>query len=152
MKKGSSYNRLLKKAKIQASPELFKLKKKKTLQSKADKMSDKMTSPEKIFSQLLTELNVVYDLQKVIDNKIYDFYIPSKNMLIEIHGDYWHANPIVYENKILNKTQLRNVKNDKFKTTLAIGRGYLFEISWEYDLNKNYEEEKERFKKILRDE
>jgi len=70
--------------------------------------------------------------------------------LVEINGDYWHANPIIYENKELNKTQLRNVKNDKFKTVLAKGSGYSFYVLWEYDLNNNYEEQKERFKKILK--
>ena len=135
----------LAKAKRQANPAAAKMAKKKRLESFADSMSDKMTAPEKVFSDVMEELEVECECQKVIGNKIFDFYIPSKNMIVEIHGDYWHANPLIYENKELNKTQIRNVKNDKFKTTLAKGSGYSFYVLWEYDLNNNYEEKKEEF-------
>jgi very-short-patch-repair endonuclease len=150
MAKKSNYAKLLAKAKRKANPAAAKMKKKKKLQAKAKKMSNKMTEPERVFSQMMKELGVEIESQKVINNKIYDFYIPSKNMMVEVDGDYWHANPLIYEGKELNKTQIRNVKNDKFKDILAKGNGFLLERVWEYDLKNNYEKQKKRFKKLLK--
>jgi very-short-patch-repair endonuclease len=139
------------KAKREASPEAARLKKKKTLESQAKKMSDKMTAPEKIFAEMMKELGVEFETQKILGKKIYDFYIPSKNMMVEVDGDYYHANPLIYESKDLNKMQIRNVRNDKFKDVLAKGNGYIIERVWEYDLNNDYKEQKKRFKKLLKD-
>jgi len=154
MAKQPSYRSLVKKAtakaRFLANPEAAKSKNKKILQSKANKMSNSMTSPEEVFANILKEIGVKYETQKVIGAKIFDFFIPHKNMIVEVDGDYWHANPLVYENKELNKTQTRNVKNDKFKEVLARGYGYVLERVWEYDLNNNYKKEKDRFKKLLK--
>jgi very-short-patch-repair endonuclease len=38
--------------------------------------------------------------------RLYDFYLPEKNILIECDGDYWHSLP-------------ENVENDLFKDELA---------------------------------
>lgn len=150
MAKKPSYRKLLKKAIARANPAAAKMKKEKRLEASAKKMSNKMTSPEKIFAGMMKELGIEFESQKVIDNKIYDFYIPSKNMIIEIDGDYFHANPLIYESEDLNKMQIRNVKNDKYKDILAKGRGFKLERAWEYDLNNNYEEQKTRFKNLLK--
>jgi len=145
MAKKPSYRKLLARAKRKANPAAAKINKTKKLKAQAKKMSNKMTAPEKLFSDMMKELGIECECQKVLGNKIFDFYIPSKNLIVEIHGDYWHANPLIYEGKELNKIQVRNVKNDKFKTTLAKGNGYCFYVLWEYDLNNNYEEQKKKF-------
>jgi very-short-patch-repair endonuclease len=150
MAKKSKYEKLLAKAKRKANPAAAKMAKKKKLESQAKKMSNKMTAPERVFFEMMKELGIEVQCQKVINNKIYDFYIPSKNMMVEVDGDYWHSNPLIYEGKELNKVQLRNVKNDKKKDILAIGSGFKLERVWEYDLNNNYQEQKERFKKLLK--
>ena len=100
---------------------------------------------------MMKELKVECISQKVIGKKIYDFYIPSKNMLIEVDGDYFHGNPLIYEQADLNKMQVRNMRNDKFKDVLAKGNGYTIERVWEYDLNNDYTGQKKRFKKLLKD-
>jgi len=150
MAKKPSYRRLLAKAKRAANPAAAKINKTKKLKAQAKKMSNKMTEPERVFSEMMNEIEVEFETQKVISNKIYDFYIPSKNMIVEVDGDYWHANPLIYEGKELNKIQTRNVKNDKFKDVLAVGNGFELERVWEYDLKNNYEEQKKRFKKLLK--
>ncbi|MEK6829912.1 MAG: DUF559 domain-containing protein, partial [Nanoarchaeota archaeon] len=103
-------------------------------------------------AKMMKELKVEYQSQMVVDKKIFDFYIPSKNMIIEIDGDYFHGNPLIYESEDLNRMQIRNQRNDKFKEIMAKGRGYELERVWEYDLKNNYKEQKERFKKLLKDE
>lgn len=156
MAKKSSYSKLVKKAvaraKFVANPQAAKAKKKKKLEKSAAKMSNKMTEPERVFANMLSELGIEFETQKIIDNKIFDFYIPSKNIIVEVHGDYWHSNPLIYEEKDLNKIQIRNQRNDAFKDILVRGRGFGIEVVWEYDLKNNYTEQKERFKKILIDE
>jgi very-short-patch-repair endonuclease len=156
MAKKSSYSSLLKKAvakaKFVASPPAAKAKKKKRLEKSAKKMSNKMTEPERIFAEMMNELEVLFEAQKIIENKIFDFYIPSKNVIVEVHGDYWHSNPLIYEGKELNKIQIKNQRNDIFKDILAKGRGFEIEVVWEYDLKNNYKEQKDRFKKLLKNE
>lgn len=156
MAKKNTYSSLLKKAvsktKFIANPVAAKVKKKKRLEKSAKKMSNKMTEPERIFAEMMNEIEVSFEAQKIIENKIFDFYIPSKNMIVEVHGDYWHSNPLIYEGKELNKIQIKNQRNDIFKDILAKGRGFEVEIVWEYDLKNNYKEQKDRFKKILKNE
>ncbi len=156
MAKKSSYSSLLKKAvakaKFVASPPAAKAKKKKRLEKSAKKMSNKMTEPERIFAEMMNELDILFESQKIVENKIFDFYIPSKNMIVEVHGDYWHSNPLIYEGKELNKIQIKNQRNDIFKDILAKGRGFEVEVVWEYDLKNNYNEQKDRFKKLLKNE
>lgn len=122
-----------------------------TLKKNASSMSKKMTWPEKEFLKLAKEIGVVAEKQKIVGNKIFDFFIPSVNTLVEIHGDYWHANPELYEGKELNRIQERNLRNDQFKTTLASGRGYQIEIVWEYDLKNNYNELKKRLHRLWKE-
>jgi very-short-patch-repair endonuclease len=154
-KKTPSYSQLLKRAmaraKREASPEAVKASKSKKREKLAKKMAGKMTSPERLFSKMMKELEIKCISQKVIGKKIFDFYIPSKNMLIEVDGDYFHGNPLIYEQKDLNKMQIRNIRNDKFKDVLAKGNGYTIERVWEYDLNNDYAGQKKRFKKLLKD-
>jgi very-short-patch-repair endonuclease len=155
-RKQPTYAQMVKKAlaraKREANPEAAKLNKKKKLEAQAKKMSNKMTAPERLFAEMMKELDVKFETQKVLGKKIFDFYIPSKNMMVEVDGDYYHANPLIYESKDLNKMQIRNVRNDKFKDVLAKGNGYTIERVWEYDLNNDYKEQKKRFKKLLKDE
>ncbi len=49
----------------------------------------------------------------------FDFYIPSCNTLIEIDGDYYHANPSMYTE--LDETQKNTCKNDETKNVMASG-------------------------------
>jgi very-short-patch-repair endonuclease len=120
------------------------------LQSNAKKMSTKMTWPEKEFKKLLKELKVTFEIQKVVGNKIFDFYIPHLNLLVEIDGDYYHGNPEKFDVEDLNKMQAKNIRNDKFKDGLALGLGYSIERVWENDLKVNYKIVKSRFKKLLK--
>ena len=140
-----------------ASKELSKAKKKarnpfgssQNLKKNASAMKKEMTKPEREMNQILTELNVEFEPQKVVGFKIYDFYVPQSNLLIEVDGDYFHANPEIYTEGDLNKMQQRNVKNDEFKDILANGRGYNLIRVWESDLANKYEEVKLNIKKQL---
>lgn len=53
--------------------------------------------------------------------KYYDFYIPVMNMVIEIHGSYWHPREIDIN---LTDIQRGNLRNDVFKKRLSKDRYY----------------------------
>lgn len=120
------------------------------LQKNATKMSTKMTWPEREFKKLLGELKISFETQKIVGNKIFDFYIPELNLLVEIDGDYYHANPEVMDMGNLNRMQERNMRNDKFKDALAVTLGFSLERVWENDLKVNYKIIKSKFKKLLK--
>ena len=54
--------------------------------------------------------------------KSFDFMLWDYNTVIEVNGDYWHANPIIY-------------KEDDYVTKL--GKRILAKDVWEYDKNKH---------------
>jgi very-short-patch-repair endonuclease len=49
------------------------------------------TSIERACATFLDEHNIVYHQQYLLDGKMYDFYIPDLNLLVEVDGEYWHT-------------------------------------------------------------
>lgn len=47
-----------------------------------------------------------------------------KKIIIECDGDYWHANPVIYDYSNLTKSQKKNLQRDKFKDTYLKTRGW----------------------------
>lgn len=83
----------------------------------------------KQFMILIDQTNACY---------FYDFYIPSLNMIIEINGDYWHANPSKYQPtyKFRGQTALEKWEKDKNKNNKAIEMGYNIICIWESEIKK----------------
>lgn len=92
--------------------------------------SDKISYPERLMGSILNQLGVKYEYQKMFDwskmikfecddkqvNKIYDFYIPSLNMIIEVNGELHYK-----ESRWSKSRPLDYVKeNDQEKRILAI--------------------------------
>lgn len=124
------------------------LLKKKYIKGKANSMKKKMTWPEREFAKLMGELGVVYETQKIIGGKIFDFYIPSKNLVVEVDGNYYHGDEKIYE--ILSPMQKRNKKNDIYKESMARGLGYKIERVWESELKDEYRKVRDKFKNLLK--
>lgn len=123
------------------------LKKVNKVKRNAAKMKKKKTWPELEFEKVLNELSIAFESQRIVGTKIYDYYIPENNMIVEVQGDYWHANPMFFEN--LNKIQIRNKKNDEFKKIQVLGLGYLYKEVWENDLKNNRKNIVDEFKLIF---
>jgi very-short-patch-repair endonuclease len=68
--------------------------------------------------------------------KIFDFYLPEYNILIEVDGDFYHCNPKFYKFPVC-KTQEINIKNDQEKNKWAKENGYQLLRFWEHDINNN---------------
>jgi G:T-mismatch repair DNA endonuclease (very short patch repair protein) len=102
----------------------------------------KNTSIEVKIGELLLSNNVRFETQYDVyyeKNKFksYDFYLKDFNLLIEADGDYWHGNPIKYNDEsILTEVQKINIENDKFKNKLAEEMGVNLIRFWETDIKK----------------
>jgi hypothetical protein len=80
--------------------------------------SDGISIPEKFCINLLKELNVEFESQKIFNwsnNKRYDFYIPSMDMIIETHG-IQHYKDFTFGNRTFEEEK----ENDILKRTLAM--------------------------------
>ncbi len=69
------------------------------------------TSIERAIEEMLDSLGVQYESQKHIDQYIVDIFIPSKGLIVECDGDYWHSLP-------------RVLKRDKERDKYLRGLGY----------------------------
>jgi len=123
--------------------------KKRFIEGKAKSMDKNPTGPEIIFVELLKELKVNFETQKIIQGKIFDFYIPEKNTIVEVDGSYWHGyNKTLQE---MNHIQKKAYYNDRRKDTLVKGLGYNLIRVWEHELDdEHYIETKERLRKLLK--
>jgi very-short-patch-repair endonuclease len=82
-----------------ADEKLLDWKKKNKIFSKS-----RLTSAEVKVHQILTECNINFIPQYAAFGKYYvDVFIPNLNLVLEVDGDFWHANPSKYSaNDILN--------------------------------------------------
>ena len=108
--------------------------------------SDGISIPEKYCYNLLSELNINFETQYKphwSNGKIYDFYIPSLNMIIETHGGQH------YLKSNLSKCELIDIQNnDLYKKENAIKNNINYYV--EIDCRKSEPEWLEKnFKKSL---
>ena len=98
------------------------------------------TKPELIVQEYLDNHNINYISQQIILNKyVADFFISELNLIIEVFGDYYHANPEKYGEgkKPLNEMQIKKVESDKNKLNDYYNNGYNVVVLWEKDIYKN---------------
>jgi G:T-mismatch repair DNA endonuclease (very short patch repair protein) len=98
-------------------------------------------------SRLLTELQIEFTVQKRYKKRLYDFYVECLDMFIEVNGDYWHANPLLYNaNDTLhypnnNLCTARDVwGKDKIKNDNVTNDGHSLIVIWESEM-KNLDDE-----------
>lgn len=90
----------------------------------------------------LDDNNIQYEQQKYVNGRSYDFYIVNTNILIEVNGDYWHANPKFYNygdeiNYSGGKCLVNEIwGRDKLKKENAEKYGYVIIYLWEWDINE----------------
>lgn len=99
--------------------------------------SGKMSKPERLMQDMLESHSIECIYQYELSGFFYDFYIPSKNTLIEVDGDFWHCKPGTKHEIPIMKEQTKNVVNDKKKTAIAYSKGYILLRFWESDINEN---------------
>lgn len=98
---------------------------------------------------ILNDLNIPIETQFKFNKYFhkYDIHILNTNILLEINGDFWHANPKLYKsNDELNFPRKNKIKaldiwnKDKKNIEYAISENYIVIQLWESDI---YEYEKQ---------
>lgn len=116
-----------------------------------------LSKAEREISKFLSDNNIEHIIQYGVKGALfrYDFYILKFNLIVEYNGDYWHANPLKYnENDIVGRgnskmTAKERWEYDNIKEQHATKNGYKFKTIWEYDFKK---EGMLIIKNILKDE
>lgn len=104
---------------------------------------DSQSKPEKQTCALLDEMGVAYTKEFSLGNFYYDIHVTGTSLLIEVQGDYWHANPGIYlDREKINQTQRTNVRRDHCKRRFAKESGFYTLYIWERDLKSNLDEVK----------
>lgn len=106
---------------------------------------------EIIVSQWLLEEGYKIKQQFPLGNFFFDFHIENTNILIEVNGDYWHCNPVIYKNGPINDTQKRLLRRDYCKKSFAKKLGYKQVVIWENDIINNSEIVKHKFLTEIRE-
>lgn len=98
----------------------------KSNQIKATKASVrcKVSKPEREFAKKLKKQNIEFIQQYYVESFPFDFFIPSKNLLIEIDGEFYHP---LNEEDCVYDIQKHNYKRDKRKNRVAKKHGYKLE-------------------------
>jgi len=119
---------------------------------------NKDTKPELAVEAVLKEMKIKYVKQYPIYSsyprtrttvRFYDFYLSKYNKIIEVHGDYWHANPNKYPDESkLTDVQRQTIYNDSDKIKRALDENKRVYVIWEED-TKNEEVLYEKISKIL---
>lgn len=100
------------------------------------------TSIECKVENKLKELGITdFNFSHVLNRKYqYDFRI-GKDLLLEVHGDYWHGNPKKYGDgpnlKPLNEQQKAKIYQDKIKEQYAKENGWKLFVIWEEEIHKD---------------
>lgn len=98
-----------------------------------------ISSIERKTKEYLTGLDIQHKYNFILDSKYqYDFLIENR-IVLEVHGDYWHANPNIYgsNKKPLNDRQKFKVERDIIKKAYAESKGYIYYFIWETDIRQN---------------
>lgn len=96
----------------------------------------KKTMPERKVAQWLADNNIVYTYNKILPGiGQFDFFI-EPNILIEVHGDYWHCNPVKYPTGPINDRQRYKIHRDIQKAQ-AVSKTHKLLIIWEADINND---------------
>lgn len=90
-------------------------------------------------NELLDSVGIPYKNESVYGHFSFDIELLNCGLLIEIMGNYWHANPLVYKDySKLNKTQLKDVRIDKAKRAFIKKYENKTVLNlWEDDINNN---------------
>jgi G:T-mismatch repair DNA endonuclease (very short patch repair protein) len=106
-----------------------------------------MNKLEKKVGDYLTELGIDYTFQFFINEdgvcKSYDFKINNTNLILEVHGDYWHGG-VGINKHVFNVDE--NIQNDKLKTEIANRRGYEVVVVWESEIKDDIDIIRKRIK------
>lgn len=100
------------------------------------------TSIQKIIDDYLDDCNINHIPEYSMKYYSIDVFLPDNQLGIEIMGDYWHCNPIIYrtDGRMINKIQSKDIVRDKKKRTY-IKKYYNMQLLylWESDIKNRFD-------------
>jgi DNA mismatch endonuclease (patch repair protein) len=118
--------------------------------TKASGTDGEDTSIEKFVEECLIEAGLNFKKQKAIRFINVDMFLPDHNIVIQVHGCYWHACSKCYPAGPKNNIQRKNIEKDKVANEIIEKAGYkLFEI-WAHEIEENPEDVKRRISEIAK--
>lgn len=115
--------------------------KEKIIKERHSRLNKRVSKLETKVFKITLELGFKSISQYEIEGLKYDIFIPELNLVIEINGDYWHANPKYFQSEdFLNmnsklKTAQELWDRDRIKLDKAINKGYKTIVIWEDEIN-----------------
>lgn len=79
------------------------------------KCDDGISYPNKFIFNVLQQLNIEFEIEKVFDwlkSKRYDFYIPNLNCIIEVNGKQHYSNSCSFPIKLDEQIEIDNLKQN----------------------------------------
>jgi very-short-patch-repair endonuclease len=127
------------------NPKLREQQSKTRLKWMKDNSKIKTSKLEITFINILTSIGLIEDVDFIHNHLIsniktfFDFYIPSKKIIIEVDGDFYHCNPNTKYSTPSYEIQKKNKTNDKRKNTWCQNHGMILLRYWEKDINERPE-------------
>ena len=81
--------------------------------------------------------NGVIFCQYPVRGWICDFVYVDKKIVFNVNGDYWHANPLLYDSNYLTYGQKRNIRQDSNKRKYLLKNGWKSVDLWESEIYWN---------------
>lgn len=121
---------------------------------KNNEMPFSNTIIEKVLGEEMNKRGINFLAQYDLDDKfVCDFAIPKYKIVIECDGDYWHANPTIYDLTHLDIRQIKNLNRDKFKNYYLRKKGWLILRFFESDIKNSVstcvDKIEEQIKKVI---
>ena len=110
----------------------------------SQKLFRKLDDELKIDHSYFGSKNNEFGLRSKYNYYFYDYVVPERKKIIEFNGDYWHANPKMYDKSwahpVTKKAAFEIWESDSKKFDIARDNGYDIFVVWESDFRKNEEE------------
>ena len=97
-----------------------------------------VSSLELRIQSILNDLSITYTANGFLYSYNFDLIFKNK-LILEIQGDFWHANPIIYKSEdiILKGLYAKDLwKKDEQKKKKVESKGYKIYYLWESEINK----------------
>lgn len=88
------------------------------------KLANRNTSIQLMVNDILNSMNIEYVREYSIGYYFADNFLKTYNLVIEVMGDYWHGNPLKFNEKRygLNHIQSNTILKDKQKKTYLLNK------------------------------
>lgn len=106
-----------------------------TCRQKAAQTASKLFSkwrisfPHRVLYAMVKSIDPAAKMEFPIESKAYDIYSPLINVVIEMHGDFWHS--ISPKTGSMLPLIEKNIKNDEYKKSLAIINNFGYFVFWQ---------------------